>query len=54
MKTDEVLKCFDLLIKRKHKRKLSGAYEAKAYREEAKHLREHYQFALNCEKRTKE
>ncbi len=54
MKTDEVLKSFDLLVKRKHKRRLSGASEARAYREEAKRLKEHYMFALNNEKRTKE
>ncbi len=51
MKTDEVLKSFDLLMKRKNQRKLSGSYEAKAYKEQAKLLREHYQFALSYEKR---
>ncbi len=42
MKTDEILKSFDLLMKRKNQRKLSGSYEVKAYREEAKRLKEHY------------
>ncbi len=54
MKADEILKYFDLLIKRKNQRKLSGAWEARAYREEAKRLKEHYQLALSCEKRVKE
>ncbi len=42
MKIDEVLKLFDSLMKRKNQRKLSGSYEAKAYREEAKRLKDHY------------
>jgi len=42
MRTDEVLKSFDLLMKRKNQHKLSGSYEARAYREEAKRLKEHY------------
>ncbi len=54
MRSDAILKSFDLLMKRKNQRKLSGAYEAKAYKEQAKLLREHYQFALSYEKRTKE
>ena len=54
MKIDEILKSFDSLMKRKNQHKLSGAYEAKAYREEAKRLKEHYQFALSYEKRAKE
>ncbi len=54
MKTDEILKSFDSLMKRKNQRRLSGAYEAKAYKEEARLLKEHYQFALSYEKRTKE
>ena len=54
MKPDAILKLFDSLMKRKNQRKLSGAYEAKAYKEQAKLLREHYQFALSYEKRTKE
>ena len=54
MRSDEILEFLDLLMKKKHKRKLSGAYEARAYREEAGRLREHYQFALSCERRAKE
>jgi hypothetical protein len=49
VRSDEVLRHFDLLMKRKHQRKLSGAY-----REQAKRLREHYQFLLSYEKNTKE
>ncbi len=49
MKIDEVLKLFDSLMKKKHKRRLSGAYEARAYREEARRLKEHYYFALSNE-----
>ncbi len=44
MKSDEILKYFNLLMKRKNQRKLSGAWEARAYREEAKRLKGHYQF----------
>ena len=54
MRSDEILKSFDTLMRRKNQRKLSGTYEAKAYKEQAKLLREHYQFALSYEKRTKE
>jgi len=54
MRSDAILKSFDLLMKRKNQRRLSGAYEAKAYKEQAKLLREHYQCALNYEKRIKE
>jgi hypothetical protein len=54
VRSDEVLKYIDLLMKRKHQRKLSGAYEARAYKEEFQKLKEHYQRALNNEKRTKE
>ncbi len=49
MKIDEVLKLFDSLMKRKHKRRLSGAWERKAYEKEAERLREHYSFALGNE-----
>ncbi len=42
MKADEILKSFDSLMKRKNQRKLSGSYEVKAYREEAKRLKDHY------------
>jgi hypothetical protein len=52
MKTDEVLKSFDLLMKRKNRFKLSGAYEARAYREQAKLLGKHYLVALSCEKKS--
>lgn len=54
MRSDTILKSFDSLMKRKHQRKRSGAYEAKAYREEAKLLKEHYQFVISYERRTKE
>ena len=54
MRSDEILKSFDTLMKRKNQSKLSGAYEARAYKEEVKLLREHYQFALSYEERTKE
>ena len=54
MTPDEILKSHDLLMKKKHKRKLSGTYEARAYREESKRLREGHQFALNNEKHAKE
>jgi hypothetical protein len=54
MKSDEILKSFDSLMKKKHKRRLSGAYEARAYKEEVQLLKEHYLFALSYEKRTKE
>ncbi len=50
MKTDEVLKSFDLLMKRKNQRKLSGSYEARAYREQAKLLKEHFQFLESRER----
>jgi|TARA_B100002003_G_scaffold45814_1_gene41138 hypothetical protein len=54
MRSDEILKSFDVLMKCKNQRKLSGSYEAKAYKEQAKILKEHYQFALSYEKRVKE
>ena len=54
MRSDEILKSFDTLMKRKNQRKLSGAYEAKAYKDQAKLLREHYYFTLSYENRTKE
>ncbi len=54
MKTDEILKSFDTLMWRKNQRKLSGGCESKAYKEQAKLLREHYHFALSSEKRAKE
>jgi hypothetical protein len=41
-------------MKRKNQSKLSGAYEAKAYKEEAQLLKEHYQFTVSCEKRANE
>lgn len=53
MKTDEILKSFDLLMKRKNQRKLSGTYEAKAIREEAKRLKEHLQFIQSYERHRK-
>jgi len=42
MKTDEILLPFDNLMKQKHIRRLSGAWEHKAYEKEAKRLKEHY------------
>ncbi len=53
MTSDEILKSFDLLMKNKHKKSLSGSWERKAYKKESKRLREHYKFALSYEKRTK-
>ncbi len=50
MKTDEILKSFDSLMKRKNQRRLSGAYEARAYRKEAKKLKERYQFVQSYER----
>jgi hypothetical protein len=41
-------------MKRKNQRKLSGSYDAQAYKEEAQLLKEHYGFALNNENRTNE
>ncbi len=52
MQTDAVLLLFHSLMQKKHERKLSGSYEAKAYKEQAKLLREHYQYVLSCEKST--
>ncbi len=52
MRSDEILKCFHLLMKRKNQLKHSGSYEAKAYKEQAKLLKEHYEFALSYEKQT--
>ncbi len=54
MRSDAILKLFDKLMKRKHQCKPTGAYEAKAYKEEAQLLKEHYQFALRYEKFAKE
>ncbi len=51
MEPDELLRLFHSLMKRKNQRKLSGAYEAKAYKEEARRLKEHYEFALSFERR---
>ncbi len=50
MKTDEILKSFDTLMKRKNQRRLSGALERRAYREEAKKLKEHLQFIRSYER----
>ncbi len=49
MRSDEILKSFDTLMKRKNQRKLSGALERKAYKSEAQKLKEHLQFALRYE-----
>ncbi len=54
MKSDEILESFDSLMGKKHERKLSGAYEARAYREEFQKLKKHYHRALSKEDRTKE
>lgn len=54
MRSDEILKSIDSLIKKKHNRRLSGAYEARAYREEVNRLKEQYQCALSYENQTKE
>ena len=51
MRSDEIIKSFDSLMKKKQKKRLSGSYEVRAYREEVKRLKEHYQFALSYEKR---
>ncbi len=50
MKTDEILKSFDTLMKRKNQRKLSGALERKAYKSEAQKLKEHLQFVQSYER----
>jgi hypothetical protein len=36
-------------MKKKHKRRISGAGERNAYKKEAKRLKEHYCFALSNE-----
>ena len=51
MRSDEILKSLDTLIKSRHQRKLSGSYEIKAFKEEVQLLKEHYEFALSYEKR---
>ncbi len=54
MKADEVLSSFEMLMKKKHKRRLSGAWERKAYEKEAERLRENYLFAVNYEGKNNE
>ena len=43
---DEILMSFHLLMKRKHQHKRLGSCEAKAYREEAKRLKEHLKYIV--------
>ncbi len=51
MTSNEILKFFDTLMKRKNQRKLSGALERKAYKSEAQKLKEHLQFVQSYERR---